>query len=184
MVTTIPETATRTTWAIDPAHTLVEFSAKHMMISTVKGRFTEVEGAIRGDLSEPQNAAVDITIGAASIDSRNDQRDAHLRSVDFLDAENFPTLQFVSKAIVPRGDNEYRVIGDLTLRGVTREVTLDATLEGTAKSPWGTEVVGISASGKINRSDFGLTWNVVLETGGVVVSDAVKIAIELEAVKQ
>lgn len=182
--TSTQSTASPTTWVIDPAHTLVEFSAKHMMVTTVKGRFAELSGTIAGDETNPADATVEVTIDATSIDSRNDQRDTHLRSADFLDTEHFPDITFVATSVRPTGDDEFEVTGDLTIRGITRPITLHATVEGKSISPWGTEVVGISATGGLNRSDFGLTWNVALEAGGVLVSDRVKIAIELEAIKQ
>ncbi|HCG02456.1 MAG TPA: polyisoprenoid-binding protein [Chloroflexi bacterium] len=186
MVNTLEQTKTGalTTWAIDPAHTVVEFQAKHMMISTVKGRFPEVDGAIKADLDNIENSSAEITIKAATIDSRNEQRDTHLRSGDFLDVENFPTVTFRTKSIEKIDDTHLKVRGDLTVRGTTRDVSLDTEVNGFAKSPWGQEVVALTATTEINRKDFGLTWNVALEAGGVLVSDKVKFAIELEAVKQ
>jgi polyisoprenoid-binding protein YceI len=177
-------TGTVTTWAVDPAHTVVEFQAKHMMISTVKGRFPEVEGTITANLDDIENSSAEITIQAATIDSRNEQRDTHLRSADFLDVENFPTVTFRTNHIERIDDTHLKARGELTVRGTTREVTLDTEITGFAKSPWGQEVVGLTATTEINRKEFGLTWNVALEAGGVLVSDKVKFAIELEAVKQ
>ena len=183
-MTEATQTATRTRWAFDPAHSSVEFRVKHMMVTTVKGRFTEVRGLAIGELDEPLATEVDVEIDAASIDTRNEQRDAHLRSADFLDVENFPTINFKSTRIEEHGKHSYSIAGDLTIRGVTREVVLDATVNGHGKTPFGTEVVGVSAETKINRKDFGLTWNVALETGGWLVGDEIKIEIEVEAVKQ
>jgi polyisoprenoid-binding protein YceI len=171
------------TWTVDPAHTLVEFGVKHMMVSTVKGRFSGVEGTIEGNPDEPQNAQVAITIDAASITTHNEQRDGHLRSADFLDTERFPAIRFTSTDIAPRG-GEWRVTGDLTIRGVTRPAVLEAEINGRGRTPYGKEIVGISAHTKINRRDFGLVWNVALETGGVLVGDNVNISIELEAVRR
>ena len=183
MTTTAEPTAGTTTWSIDPAHTLVEFSAKHMMITTVKGRFAEVSGTIHVDEAAPR---VEVEMDAASIDTRSEQRDQHLRSADFLDVENFPKVSFrstrVEGAFATPGD-EFRVHGELTIRGTTREVVLDATFEGTGKDPWGGERASFSARGKIDRRDFGLTWNAALETGGVLVSNEIRLAIEAQAVK-
>jgi polyisoprenoid-binding protein YceI len=186
MTTTLatPETgkAGKTTWKLDPTHTLVEFSAKHLMISTVKGRFTDVEGTIVADENELANSSVDVTLKAASIDSRTEMRDNHLRSADFLHVEQFPVITFRSTTI--EGDREdFNLTGDLTIRDVTKPVTLKVTFEGQTKDPWGGERIGFSASGKIDRRDFGLTWNQLLETGGLTVGNDIKIAIEVEAIK-
>ena len=178
--------STQTTkWTIDPTHAEVGFSVRHMMIATVRGRFGAVNGTVIVDEQNPKNSKVDVTIDARSVDTRQEMRDNHLRSPDFFDVEQFPNLHFVSKRI--EGDprkGEFRVIGDLTIRGVTREAELKATLEGEGKDPWGNERAGFSASGKLNRSEFGLNWNQALETGGVIVSDEVKLAIDVEVVKQ
>jgi polyisoprenoid-binding protein YceI len=172
------------TWVIDPAHTLVEFQAKHMMISTVKGRFPEVGGVIYADLDNIENSSAEITIQAGTIDSRNEQRDAHLRSADFLDVENFPTITFKTSRIEKIDDEHLTAYGDLTVRGTTRAVALDVEINGFGTSPWGQEAVGLTATTRISRKDFGLSWNVALETGGVLVSEQVKFAIEIEAIKQ
>jgi len=179
---TAPETGTKTTWKIDPSHTIVEFSAKHLMISTVKGRITDIEGTIVADEDELTNSSVDVTLKAASIDTRTEQRDHHLRSPDFLHAEQFPVITFRSTKI--EGDREdFSLTGDLTIREVTKPITLKVTFEGQTKDPWGGERIGFSASGKIDRRDFGLTWNQLLETGGAVVGNEIKIAVEVEAIK-
>lgn len=181
-VQTAPAAGTKTEWKLDPSHTLVEFSAKHLMITTVKGRITDVEGSIFIDERNPRNSTVQASLKAASIDTRTEQRDQHLRSADFLDIEKYPEIRFKSTRI--EGDrNEFKLIGDLTIRDVTREVTLDVTFEGQTKDPWGGERVGFSATGKIDRRDFGLTWNMLLEGGGLTVGNDIKIAIEVEAVK-
>lgn len=180
----VSSAAGTTTWNIDNSHTLAEFSVRHLMISTVKGRFGEVSGKVVGDDADPARAQIEATINVASIDTREPQRDAHLRSADFFDAENFPTLTFRSTRIEKGPGDDLKVTGDLTIRGTTREVVLDVTAEGRVKDPWGGERAGYSAKTKIKRSDFGLTWNMALETGGVVVGDEVKIAIEVELVKQ
>jgi polyisoprenoid-binding protein YceI len=175
--------ATSTIWKIDPAHTTVEFAAKHLMITTVKGRFSDVEGEIVISDADPSKSSVTATIKAASIDTRTTQRDDHLRSADFLDAANFPELTFKSTRITGE-KSEFKVTGDLTIRGVTREITLDVTNEGTTKDPWGGERIAFSATTKLDRRDFGLTWNQAIETGGVLVGNDVKISIDVQAVKQ
>lgn len=170
-------------WKIDPSHTHVEFAVKHLMISTVKGRFTDVEGdvvIVDGDLSA---STVNAVLKAASIDTRTGQRDDHLRSGDFLDAANFPEITFKSTRIT--GDNdEFKLTGALTIRGVTKEVTLEVTHEGAVKDPWGNQRMGFSAKTKFDRSAFGLTWNQAIEAGGVVVGNEVKVSLEVEVVKQ
>ena len=182
VIETAPETGSKTVWKLDPAHTIVEFSAKHLMITTVKGRITDIQGTIYADDRNPENSSVDATLNAASIDTRTEQRDNHLRSADFLHAEKFPAIEFRSTRI--DGDKEeFKLTGDLTIRGVTKPVTLDVTFEGQVKDPWGGERIGFSAKGKIDRRDFGLTWNQLLETGGLAVGNEIKINIEVEAVK-
>jgi len=171
-------------WVVDPTHTNVEFAVRHMMISTVRGRFSKFEGVIEGDPNDLTGARIEGTIDAQSIDTRQEDRDNHLRSADFFDVANHPQITFKSTKVEKVGDNEYKVTGDLTIRGVTRPVTLDATFEGRGKDPWGGERIALSATGKINRKDFGLTWNAALETGGVLVSEEVKIEINAEAVLQ
>ena len=173
-----------TTWTIDPKHTHVEFAVKHLMISTVKGRFADVEGTVVIDEANPENSRVEARIAAASIDTREPQRDAHLRSADFLDADNHPYLTFVSRRVEPKGDDEFVAHGDLTIRGVTLPVALEGEYLGRNKSPFGTTVAGFSAKTRINRKDFGLNWNAALETGGVLVGDEVKINLEVEVVQQ
>ena len=180
-VQTAPAAGTKTTWKLDPTHTLVEFSAKHLMITTVKGRIADVEGTIISDEEDPKNSSVEVTLKAASLDTRTDQRDQHLRSADFLDVEKYPEIKFRSTRI--QGDKDsFKMTGDLTIRDVTKPITLDASFEGRARDPWGGERIGFSASGKIDRREFGLTWNQALEAGGVVVGNDIKINIELEAV--
>ena len=173
-----------TTWSIDPAHSHVEFAVRHLMLATVKGRFSAVSGTILSEDAEPAKGEVDIEIGVGSIDTRDSQRDAHLRSDDFFDVDNFPTMTFKSRRIVDAKGDRFSVVGNLTIRGVTREVALDVTSEGRGKDPWGGERAGFSATAKIKRSDFGLTWNQLLETGGVAVGDDVKISIDVELVMQ
>ena len=181
-VETAPAIGGKTTWKLDPSHTLVEFSAKHLMITTVKGRFTDVEGFIHADDKDIKNSSVEATLKAATIDTRTEQRDNHLRSADFLEVEKYPEIKFRSTRI-EGSKQEFKLTGDLTIRGVTRSITLDVTFEGQTKDPWGGERIGFSASGKLDRRDFGLTWNVMLEAGGMTVSNDIKINIEVEAVK-
>ncbi len=172
--------AQSTAWQIDTAHSHVEFAVKHMMISTVKGRFATFGGTVAYDATDPTATAVDVSIDVASIDTRQEQRDAHLRSPDFFDVATWPTIHFVSRRVERAGSDEYRLVGDLTIRDVTREVTLDVAAEGSGKNPWGQEVVAFSAKGKIDRTAFGLTWNQALETGGILVGNEIRIGIELE----
>ncbi len=180
---TAPTIDAATIWKLDPAHTNVEFSAKHLMIATVRGRISGVEGTIRTDERNPANSSVEVTLKGANLDTRIEQRDQHLRSADFLDVEKFPDITFRSTRI--EGEKEqFKLIGDLTIRGTTREIRLDVTFEGRTKDPWGGERVGFSAKGTIDRRDFGLTWNQALEAGGVVVGNDIKINIDVEAVRE
>ena len=173
----------RTTWTIDPAHSTIEFVAKHMMITTVKGRFTEFEGTVVADEQNIADSKVDVVMKAASLDTRSDQRDQHLRSADFLHVEEFEDVTFHSTSV--SGTKEkFKVTGDLTIRGTTKPITLDVTFEGQGKDPWGGTRASFSAHGKFDRRDYGLTWNVALETGGILVSNEVKINIEAQAVLQ
>jgi polyisoprenoid-binding protein YceI len=181
--TTTSPAGTLTTWNIDPAHSHVEFSVKHLMISTVRGRFGIVRGTIQSDDADPAKGQAEIEIDVDSIDTRESRRDAHLRSADFFDVEKFPKITFRSTRLTDVKGDRFRLVGDLTIHGVTREVALDATSEGRARDPWGGERAGFSATTKIKRSDFGLTWNQALETGGVVVGDDVKISLDVEIVK-
>src|ERR1700693_1378282 len=179
----VPQTAT-TTWNIDPAHSVAEFKVKHMMISNVKGQFPKVTGALTLDESDLTNSRVEAVIEAASIETRDAQRDAHLKSADFFHVEKFPSLHFKSTGINVVGAGELSVEGDLTIRGVTRRVRF--AVEGPtppAKDPWGNTRIGISASTKINRKDFGLTWNAALETGGILVGDDITITLDAQFVK-
>jgi polyisoprenoid-binding protein YceI len=171
-------------WKIDPSHTRAVFSVRHMMISNVHGQFHNVAGTVNFDEANPTRSSVDVQIEAASIDTNDERRDGHLRSADFLDAENYPYLTFVSKRIEVIDEDHGRIYGDLTIRGVTREVALTTEYNGQAKGPYGQQSAGFTASTKLNRKDFGLTWNMGLETGGVLVGDTVNISIELEIVKQ
>jgi polyisoprenoid-binding protein YceI len=181
-VTTSTRTQSLTgTWTIDPAHTLVEFSGKHMIFTTVKGRFRDVQGRLAIDAADPARSSVEVEIQASSIDSGVEQRDGHLRSPDFLDVERYPTIGFTSRRVEPVGADRVRVLGDLTIRGTTRPVALDVRYEGLGTNPWGKEVVGFSATTEFNRKDFGLTWNVALEAGGFLVGEQVKVHLEVQA---
>ncbi len=182
-MTTATQPSTQTTWQVDPAHSLVEFSVRHMMVSTVKGRFTDVKGAVINVDDDPAKSSVEIEIAAASVNTGDEKRDAHLRSADFFDVENFPAITFKGTR-VEGSPEDFTVTGDLTIRGVTREVRLIAGLNGVGTNPWGATVAGFSAETKINRKDFDLGWNVALEAGGVLVGDQIKIQIELQVAKQ
>lgn len=182
--TTAQPQASTTTWNIDPAHTVAEFKVKHMMIANVKGQFSKVSGVLTLDEYNLTNSRVEATIETDSIETRNEQRDGHLKSVDFFHVEKFPTVNFKSTRISIVRDGELSVEGDLTIRGVTRRVNF--VVEGPTpptKDPWGNTRVAISASTKINRRDFGLTWNAALETGGILVGDDVTITLDVEFVK-
>lgn len=170
-------------WDFDVVHSSVGFWVRHMMVSKVHGRFATWKGAIELDEANLAASRVEVTIDAASIDTKEAQRDGHLRSADFLDAEKFPHLTFKSTGVEKRGEGELRVTGDLTIRDVTRKVTLEVEYAGRQKDPWGGERAGFSAKTSIDRKDFGLTWNKALEAGGILVGDKVEIAIEIEAVK-
>jgi polyisoprenoid-binding protein YceI len=183
MASSSPVAETRTVWTFDPGHTQINFKAKHMMVTNVRGQFTGITGKIVGDFDDPTLAEVDVEIDANSVDTRNEQRDTHLRGADFLDVENYPSITFRSTRIERKDEDEYTAIGDLTIRGVTRSVELDVTVNGAGKTPFGTEIVGISAETTINRKDFGLNWNVALEAGGWLVGDKITIDIEIQAVK-
>jgi polyisoprenoid-binding protein YceI len=184
MTTAVDTSATRTTWAIDPVHSNVEFAVRHLMITTVRGRFTDVSGAIVLDEAQPERSSVEINIGAASIDTREPQRDAHLRSADFFETEAHPAITFRSTGVRDYSADGFTLAGDLSIHGVTREVALAVAAEGRSKDPWGGERLGYSATTKIKRSEFGLTWNQVLEAGGLTVSDEVKITLDVQAVKK
>jgi polyisoprenoid-binding protein YceI len=185
MVSTQGAPATGVTiWQIDPAHSTVEFAVKHMMVTTVKGQFTGISGTITLDEADLARSSVAVEIDAASVTTRDPQRDGHLRSADFFDVANHPKITFTSTRVEALGPDRLRVTGDLTIRGVTRPVVLDVTYHGRGVTPFGTTIVAFSAETTISRADFGLTWNVALEAGGVLVSDAVKISIEVEAIRQ
>jgi len=176
-------TAAATTWRVDPIHSHVEFAVRHLMISTVKGRFAAVAGTLTGDERDPDSAAIELTIPAASIDTRESQRDAHLRSADFFEADKYPDLRFRSRRVAPDRSGAFLVTGDLTIRDVTRPVTVTVHPGGRVRDLQGAERAGYSATTRISRKDFGLTWNQILEAGGVAVGDEVTISVELQLVR-
>jgi polyisoprenoid-binding protein YceI len=166
-------------WNIDPTHSTAEFSIRHLMITNVKGRFGALSGTVDFDAASPEASKIDVTIDATSIDTRDEKRDGHLKSADFFEVEKYPTITFASKKIT-KSDDGFHAVGDLTMHGVTKEVTLE--VEGPSsvtKDPWGNNRIGASATAKINRKDWGLSWNGALEAGGVLVGEQVKINIEV-----
>jgi polyisoprenoid-binding protein YceI len=182
-MTTAPTTAVNT-WKIDKTHSNIDFQVKHLMISTVRGHFREFDAAIELDEARPENSRVTATIDVASIDTSTPDRDAHLRSDDFFNAEAFPKITFESTTVERKGETELRLTGNLTIRDVTREVVLDGEFEGRVTDPWGNDRVAFSAHTEISRKDFNVRWNQALEAGGVAVSDKVKILLHVEAVRQ
>jgi polyisoprenoid-binding protein YceI len=184
MATSTATPAATTTWNLDPAHSAAEFKVKHMMISNVKGQFTGVSGKLTLDDADVTKSSVEATIDAASISTGEKDRDTHLKSADFFDAEKFPTLNFKSTKITRAGDDELLAEGELTIHGVTRKAVF--AVEGPTapgKDPWGNTRIGIAATTKINRKDFGLTWNAALETGGILVGEEVTITLEVQFIK-
>ena len=173
-----------TTWGIDPTHSEVGFKVKHMMFTNVSGKFEQFSGAIETEGDDFTTAKVDFKATIDSINTSNADRDNHLKSPDFFDSAQFPEMTFTADSMERRSDDEYKLTGDLTIRDITKKVTLDAEFGGIGKDPWGNEKAGFSINGKFNRKDFGLTWNAALETGGVLVSDEVRVGIELQLVKQ
>lgn len=171
-------------WKIDSAHSEINFTARHMMIANVRGRFEAFEGTVEFDRDRPENTQVEVRIDAASLNTREEQRDAHLRSADFLDIANHPDLTFRSTRIELLDETNARMYGELTIKNVSRPVVMDVEFNGVSKSPWGAVVAGFSAHTRINRKDWGLAWNVALETGGWLVGEEIKIDIDVELVKQ
>jgi polyisoprenoid-binding protein YceI len=174
-----------TKWQLDPAHSAAHFSVRHLMISNVRGEFTKLTGSAQINPADPAKSSVEVTIQAGSLNTREPQRDEHLRSADFFDVTNHPTLTFRSTRVEALGADNFKLTGDLTIRGVTRQVTFD--VEGptaSVKDPWGNIRAGITASAKINRKDYGVAFNALTETGGVVVGDEVKITVEAELIQQ
>lgn len=171
-------------WKIDPSHSEIQLSVRHMMISKVRGRFESFEGQVNFNEENPAASSVDVNIDAASISTRDGQRDGHLKSADFLNADEYPVLRFKSNRVEVTGEKTGRIFGDLTIRDVTRPVVLDAVYSGQAKSPWGTTSAGFSATTSFDRTDWGLGWNQALETGGILVGNKVDVTIELELIKE
>ncbi len=172
-----------TTWTIDPVHSEVKFKVKHLVVSTVTGHFNKFNATITTPTDSFADASVSFEADVNSIDTKNEQRDGHLKSPDFFDAEHNPTLSFVSKKVQPHDENEYTIIGDLTIRGITHEVKLNAIYNGTVAGLGGKTVAGFEIKGKLNRQDYGLSWSALTEAGGIVVSDEVKLEIDAEMVK-
>jgi polyisoprenoid-binding protein YceI len=171
-------------WSIDNAHSAVNFSVRHMMLSTVRGQFGAFSGSLDFNEADPVKSTVEVSIDTASVDTRDEKRDGHLKSPDFLDAEKFPQLTFKSTSVEKTGDSTAKLHGVLTIKDVSKPVVLDVEYHGQAKAPWGTTSAGFTAKTSIDRKDWGLTWNAPLETGGILVGDKVNIEIDLEAVKQ
>ncbi len=184
METTVVKTQTNTKWNLDPTHSELVFKVKHLMISNVKGEFRKFQAELNSDGNDFSKATIKATIDAASIFTNEDNRDTHLKSADFFDVENYPELTFAGVSFKKVDDETYELKGRLTIKGVTKEVKLDVEFGGLMIDPYGNEKAGFSLSGKINRKDFGLNWNAALETGGVLVSDEVKISAEVQFVKQ
>ena len=188
-MTTVLENPTRqaiatTTWSVDPAHSAAEFKVKHMMISNVKGKFTGLTGTLTLNEGDVSKSSIEASIPVATVKTGDEQRDGHLKSADFFDAEKFPSMTFASLKVVPEGEGESKVTGDLTLHGETKLVTFN--VEGPSqpgKDPWGNTRIGLSATAKINRKDFGLVWNAALETGGVLVGEDVTISLDVQFIK-
>jgi len=171
------------TWKLDPAHSSLQFAVKHMVISTVRGSFRDFAVDAEIDETNLAKSRATVRIDATSLTTGNDDRDTHLRSADFFDADNHPAIVFVTRGIERRGGDDHRITGDLTIRDVTRPVVFEGEIQGPVKDPWGGVRFGLSATGKVNRKDFGLNWNAALEAGGFLVGDDVKLSIEAELVK-
>jgi len=181
---TVPNVTATPTWNVDPIHSNVEFKVRHMMISNVKGQFKGVTGKLQLDSADPTKSGVEVSIDASTVNTGDAQRDAHLKSADFFDVEKFPTLTFKSNRVSKNKDGAFRVPGELAIHGVTRNVVLE--VEGPSaemKDPWGNTRIGLSATARLNRKDFGLTWNAALETGGIMVGDEVTITLDIQFIK-
>jgi polyisoprenoid-binding protein YceI len=183
-MTATSATATATgTYAIDPTHSRIGFVARHAMVTKVRGSFDEFEGSGHFDADQPERSQLQLTIQAASIDTRNEDRDAHLRSNDFFDMEAYPTITFASTSIEAAGEDRYRVTGDLTIKGVTKPVTVEFEYTGTAVDPFGNHRLGLEGTTTINRKDWGVSWNAALEAGGVLVSEKITLELEVSAIR-
>jgi polyisoprenoid-binding protein YceI len=184
MTTPVSGATALSTWNIDPAHSAAEFKVRHMMISNVKGKFSGLSGSLKLDETDYTHSSIEVSIPSASVSTVDDKLDAHLKNEDFFDVEKFPTLTFKSTSIRSTGDHDYEVTGDLTIRGVTKSVTLSVNdLSEPSKDPWGNLRIGLSGSAKVNRKDFGLVWNAPLEFGGVLVGDEVTITLDVQFIK-
>jgi polyisoprenoid-binding protein YceI len=184
MSTTFVAPGTVTTWKLDPAHSVAEFKVKHMMISNVKGGFSGISGTLQLDETDYTHSTVEVSIPVATLKTGDDKRDGHLQGADFFDADKFRAITFKSNNIDSTGGANYAVSGDLTIRGVTKHVMLNVEdVSVPSKDPWGNQRIGLSASTKINRKDFGLAWNSALETGGVLVGEEVSISLEVQFIK-
>ena len=184
MATSVTSPASTITWKLDPAHSSAEFKVKHMMISHVKGSFSGLSATLIEDKNDPSRSSVDATVDIGTVSTGDPQRDAHLKSADFFHQEQYPTMTFKSTKVEKKGEGEYRVTGDFTLHGETRPVTF--AVDGPSapgKDPWGNTRIGLSATTKINRKDFGLSWNAALETGGILVGEDVQITIEAQFIQ-
>jgi polyisoprenoid-binding protein YceI len=185
MTATSSAPGTVTTWNLDPAHSAAEFKVRHMMISNVKGKFSSLSGVLKLDETDYTHSEVEASIPVANVSTGDDQRDAHLKSADFFDTEKFPAITFKSTNIDSKGGADYAVTGELTIHGVTKTVTLSVEdVSEPSKDPWGNQRIGLSGSTKINRKDFGLTYNAALEAGGVLVGEEVTITLDIQFVKQ
>jgi len=176
-------TDTTGTWQIDPTHTTIGFSVRHAMIAKVRGRFTDFAGSFTLHGDDPANSSAQLTVLLTSVDTQNDDRDNHLRSAEFFDVESFPEMTFISTGVEAKG-NDFVVTGDLSVHGVTKNVPVKFELVGISQDPWGNTRIGFEGEAEINRRDFGLEWNVALDTGGVLVSENIKITLDVEAIKQ
>jgi polyisoprenoid-binding protein YceI len=184
MEATLKRESTKTKWVLDPSHSELVFKVRHMMITNVKGEFKNFDATIVSQGTDFSKPIIDVTIYAGSIFTNDEQRDGHLKSADFFEVEKYPTLSFKGTSLSKIDGHEYKLRGVLEIKGVKKEIELDVEFGGTNKDPWGVEKIGFSVVGKINRRDFGLTWNAALETGGVLVSEEVKISAEVQFVKQ
>jgi polyisoprenoid-binding protein YceI len=182
-MTTTQHHPTTTTWTIDPSHSALEFAVRHMMITTVKGRFSDVQGTVVLDEQDVTRSRVDVVIETGSIDTRDERRDAHLRSADFFDVEKHPHMTFVGRRVERAAGDGLRLVGDLTIRGTTREIALEVEDLGRGRDPWGGERASFTATGRLDRTEYGLEWNQALETGGLLVSNDVRITLDVQLVR-
>lgn len=175
---------TKSTWAIDPTHSEIGFKVKHMMFTNVSGKFTQFEATIENEDDAFETSKISFSADVNSVNTGNEDRDNHLRGADFFDVENFAKLTFKSTSIKKTSEGEYQISGDLTIKDVTKNITLETEYSGMMKDPWGNTKIGLSLNGKINRKEFGLTWNAALETGGVLVGEDIKLVAEVQFAKQ